>query len=217
MLVSDDARHARVVRRLAEALEGFHELKAGPAGLLMLRHLQVDPLRDPLFSRSRRWRSVTPYHVNRHRRLGRASAALAADVEVSCEREGLPLATVSVLDCGGSPRGLGGFVELTFECEIEGPLALGLTRHIGGGLFERVDDCRTPRPLRRSAPAEHGAHRAGKVEAPFVVHESRGLAIDARTQRRIDATHGEGLDALLRRAASIETIDALFDATGAQP
>lgn len=211
LLLSERPRHASITARFEQALAPLSELKAGRAGLLRLRHHAVDRTLDPLFGASRIWRSVTPYHVNRHLRRGRASDALAADVEVSCAREGLPPVAVTVNHCGGSPRGLGGFVELRFETEVEGPVALGQTRHLGGGLFEAAPE--TLEPGSRLFGAVALDHRArGKLEALSTVLESRGFVLDADARARLAAVQAAEVDELLRRAWAVEGLEALFDA-----
>jgi CRISPR-associated protein Csb2 len=121
---------------LDQALEGFHELRAGRAGLLRLRRVRFDVETDPLSGTARTWRTVTPYQVNRHGKNVGAEAAIAEDVRVECMRRGLPPPQVTTLSARGlAGRGLVGELELAFPRPISGPLLLGRGRHLGGGLF----------------------------------------------------------------------------------
>lgn len=120
---------------LDRALDRLTVLRAGRAGLLQLvrTSLEAD---DLLLTTSRAWRSVTPYTVTRHAHGVTAPEAVAADLVLECSRRGLPRPRVSVLDTSGVPgRGLEGDVRLEFDAGIAGPLVLGRTRFLGGGLF----------------------------------------------------------------------------------
>lgn len=128
-----ETRHLEV---LDAALEGFRELRAGSAGILMLRATSVDLASDPLFAPSRTWESVTDYDVTRHLKRVGAGEALAADVRAECRRRALPAPRVTPQSARGvARRGLVGSVTLSFEVAVPGPLVLGRSRHIGGGLF----------------------------------------------------------------------------------
>lgn len=121
---------------LEEALRGFHELRAGRAGFLKVRATIVDPAADPLLAASRTWESLTTYDVTRHAKRVRADEALATDLRAECRRIGLPLPHVAVTEWRGVPGvGLIGHARLTFDVAIQGPLFLGRSRHMGGGLF----------------------------------------------------------------------------------
>jgi CRISPR-associated protein Csb2 len=133
------------LRVLDEALEGMRELCAGPAGRLRVRRTEIDLERDPLTAPFREWESVTPYVVTRHARLGDASAALTADVLAECRRRGLPHPIVTPLDVRGlSGVGLVGRLRLVFPTPTRGPILLGKTRYMGGGLFARARFCPPP-------------------------------------------------------------------------
>jgi CRISPR-associated protein Csb2 len=120
---------------LERALDDFAILRAGSAGLLRLARARTDA-DDPLVARQRTWRSLTPYAVTRHVRASTAREAVAADVLVECARCGLPRPQVTVLDARGVPgNGLQGHVRLEFAAAIAGPLLLGRSRFLGGGLF----------------------------------------------------------------------------------
>ena len=124
------------LRKLAAALTDFCELRAGSAGRLVLRENPVDADADPLFAASRTWESVTPYQVTRHTKHVGATEALASDLRAECRRRGLPEPHVTPFDPHGV-RGLAlvGGARLRFEVAVEGPLVLGRSRHLGGGLF----------------------------------------------------------------------------------
>ena len=65
---------------LDQALRGFHELRAGAAGLLKLRTAPVNPDTDALFAARRTWESVTPAAVSR---LSRTRVAFARSPPVA--------------------------------------------------------------------------------------------------------------------------------------
>jgi CRISPR-associated protein Csb2 len=128
----DAARHLELLDR---ALEDFEVLRAGSAGLLSVRasSLAAD---DPLLRSSRRFQSVTDYVVSRHTKRTSAEEAVADDVRKECDRRNLPTPQVRVMSVRGVPSvGVLARVELTFAVLVPGPLLLGKTRHVGGGLF----------------------------------------------------------------------------------
>ncbi|MCB9649101.1 MAG: type I-U CRISPR-associated protein Cas5/Cas6 [Deltaproteobacteria bacterium] len=121
---------------LDRALRGLRELRAGPNGLLRLEPAPVDPTLDPMLRPSTTWVSVTPYRVTRHLRAASASEALSADLRAECGRWGLPVPTVDVLETSSAEgTGLAGRARLRFQRAIAGPIVLGRTLHLGGGLF----------------------------------------------------------------------------------
>jgi CRISPR-associated protein Csb2 len=122
---------------LEKALQGFRELRAGRAGCLTLRRVPLFADADALTAPSRVWSSVTPYQVTRHAKRIRAEEVLAMDVRSECRRYGLPepCAIEPLALRGVSGVGLVGSVKLIFAVAVEGPLLLGRSRHIGGGLF----------------------------------------------------------------------------------
>jgi hypothetical protein len=70
-----------------------------------------------------------------------ATAALAADVGAECRRHGLPEPRVKSSNVRGAPGiGLTANVTLLFERRVAGPLLLGRTRYLGGGLFRRIEE-----------------------------------------------------------------------------
>lgn len=128
------------LRMLDAALEGFCELRAGHAGSFSLSPAAVGEDDDSLLGRSRVWKTLTPYVVTRHAKGGAATEALAADVRAECRRLGLPEARVESSKVRGAPGiGLTGNVTLLFERRVVGPLLLGRTRYLGGGLFRPVE------------------------------------------------------------------------------
>jgi CRISPR-associated protein Csb2 len=132
-----EREHLRV---LEGALEGFHELRAGPAGRLALVPCRIEMQGDPLFARSCKWESLTSYCVTRHVKLSHAAAAFEADLLAECLRSGLPRPRVLVSKTfGRRGSGLFGLAELEFHAAVEGPVLLGRDRHFGGGLFAAVE------------------------------------------------------------------------------
>ena len=129
----------REIGLLTDALEGLVELRAGTAGRFAVNLEPLDAA-DPLLASSRSWASATPYAVTRHKKRSTASEVLIEDVVVECQRRGLPRATTTVLDARGlAGRGLEGRIRLDFTVAVYGPLVLGRTRYLGGGLFGPVN------------------------------------------------------------------------------
>jgi CRISPR-associated protein Csb2 len=129
---SEERRHVDVLGR---ALEDLLELRAGPAGRFGVRLTPVDEY-DPLLVAVRTWMSATPYAVTRHKKRSTAAEVLLDDVVSECQRRGLPRPTVTVLDARGvAGRGLEGRLRLDFNAAVSGPIVLGRTRYLGGGLF----------------------------------------------------------------------------------
>lgn len=124
------------LRTLDAALEGFNELHGGRAGRLSLSPAILGEADEFLLARSRSWTTVTPYVVTRHAKGGAAMEALADNVRAECRRFGLPHCRVEVSQVWGAPgSGLTGHVTLLFDHHVAGPLLLGRTRYLGGGLF----------------------------------------------------------------------------------
>jgi CRISPR-associated protein Csb2 len=125
------------LRTLDAALEGFSDLRAGPAGLLALAPNSNERL---VVGRSRVWETITPYVVTRHAKNGVAMDALTTDVLSECRRLGLSKPKVETSNIRGQDGvGLTGDVKLFFEQSVAGPLLLGRTRYLGGGLFQPVE------------------------------------------------------------------------------
>lgn len=126
----------RHVQTLDRALRDLTELRAGAHGRFVV---QCRPIRalDPLLREARAWRSVTPYAVTRHRKRASAAEALIEDVVAECTRRAFPRPAVTVEEVRGVPgRGLEGRVQIRFAVGVQGPIAIGRTRYLGGGLFE---------------------------------------------------------------------------------
>jgi CRISPR-associated protein Csb2 len=124
---------------LDRALKGFRELRAGSAGKLALTACHSGVEGDRLLARSSIWKSLTPYRVTRHARLGDAAAALEANLLAECRRAGLPQPQIEITKTfAKSGTGLLGFAQLEFRTAVAGPILLGRDRHFGGGLFEAV-------------------------------------------------------------------------------
>ncbi|MCL4290410.1 MAG: type I-U CRISPR-associated protein Cas5/Cas6 [Thermoleophilia bacterium] len=124
------------LQNLDTALTGFQELRTSSAGHLTLRSESIDPGDDPLFASARTWESVTPYQVTRHAKRVGASEALAVDLLAECQRRGLPKPRVSPRELRAVPGvGLIGGAQLIFEVTVKGPIVLGRSRFLGGGLF----------------------------------------------------------------------------------
>ena len=133
------------LRTLDAALEGFCELRAGSAGIFSLSPAAIGVLDDSLLGRSRVWKTITPYVVTRHAKGGAATEAFAADVRAECRRLGLPEPRVPSSSVRGTPGiALTGNVTLLFERRVAGPLLLGRTRYLGGGLFRPVEELDHP-------------------------------------------------------------------------
>jgi CRISPR-associated protein Csb2 len=120
---------------LGRALEGFVDLRAGRAGRYRLTRCAVSET-DEYVGRSRTWVSVRPFTVTRHLHGASAAEVLTENALVECARRGLPRPVVTVIDSRGVPgRGLEGNLRLDFTVAVEGPIVLGRTRYLGGGLF----------------------------------------------------------------------------------
>ncbi len=124
------------LRTLEGALEDLRELRAGAAGRLSLLPCPVEIEDNPLFARSSRWESLTPYRVTRHAKLSHAAAALETDLLAECRRAGFPRPQIEIAKTFAKPgAGLFGLVTLRYRTAVAGPILLGRDRHFGGGLF----------------------------------------------------------------------------------
>lgn len=125
---------------LDRALADMSVLRAGPWGVLRLASTSLEPATDPLFGTSKTWESVTDYVVTRHLSLSNSREAIAHNIQTECERLCLPNPEVSILETFGNPGvGLSGRARLTFPVAIDGPVIIGRNRHLGGGVFAKVD------------------------------------------------------------------------------
>jgi CRISPR-associated protein Csb2 len=129
------------LRILDRALQDLNDLRAGYAGRLRLSASGIDPAEDCLFGGSLRWESVTDYAPTRYAKRLQAREAMVADVLVEIHRLGLPAPMeVEVTDLREGPRGgLSGRLRLQFKTVVHGPILIGRTRHLGGGLFAAAD------------------------------------------------------------------------------
>lgn len=135
-----DRRHPLEAERacfslLERALEGMSTLRVSRQTVLELQNATIDDT-APWFATSRHWESVRPYEVNRHQKAGSAVAALTLDILDECSTRKLPRPDVEVLDVFAVPgRGLRGRVRISFARAVSGPIVLGRSRYLGGGLF----------------------------------------------------------------------------------
>ena len=136
---------ASYLEMLERALDGITELRAGSAGLLALRRVSFGP-EDVLCLPARRFCSVTEYVVTRHAKRLSAEEAVIGDVRRECERCGLPAPQeIRVRSVRGVARvGVIARIEITFAAAVRGPILLGKTRCLGGGLFRPAQNQRQP-------------------------------------------------------------------------
>jgi len=122
------------------ALQGLTDLRAGASGHLRLAFATLDSEVDPLFRASRVWESVTDYHPTRHGKRMTQAEGLVADAKAEIARIGLAQPeSIDVLELRSGPRGgVAGRLRLRFRVAASGPLLLGRTRHVGGGLFAPI-------------------------------------------------------------------------------
>lgn len=126
---------------LDQALTGFDQLRAGRAGRLHLEPTWLDLREDPLFRASTIWETVTDYRPTRHAKRTAPNEALTQDLAAELHRHDLPRPEIEVREAKAGPRGgLRGRVRLRFARPLAGPLVLGRTRHLGGGLFKAASD-----------------------------------------------------------------------------
>lgn len=139
LLEGREASHQELanLKTLARALDGMDELRAGVSGLLRLQPAASDTSLDPLLAPARVWESVTDYQPTRHHKRMAPADAMTTDVKQELLRRGLPAPeSIEVVHVTVGPRGgLSGRMRLRFAAAIRGPLLLGRTRHLGGGLF----------------------------------------------------------------------------------
>jgi CRISPR-associated protein Csb2 len=132
----EDANNLEVLDR---ALADFSVLRAGHAGLLNVRVGLLMPS-DPLLRTARTFESASDYVVTRHGKRSTVEDVVKRDIERECERRRLPQPTVQVSSARGVP-GLGvvARVRVTFAVAVEGPILLGKTRYLGGGLMRPAE------------------------------------------------------------------------------
>jgi CRISPR-associated protein Csb2 len=125
-------------QQLQRAMVNLVEVLAGGFGRYAVHAQPVDQ-DDPVLGAACVWESVTPYQVTRHRRCASAAEASVSDVLADCGRRNLPAPQVEVLAVEAvRGQGLQGRLRLTFRSAVAGPLALGRTGLLGGGLFSRI-------------------------------------------------------------------------------
>jgi CRISPR-associated protein Csb2 len=128
----------RAIDVLERALDDLIDLRAGSDGRFAVRRCGIDA-DDPILAAARGWISLAPYTVTRHKKKASAAEVLVEDVLAECRRRYLPRPVVTVLDARGvSGRGLEGRLRLDFAVAVAGPIVLGRTRYLGGGLFVRA-------------------------------------------------------------------------------
>ena len=129
----DESENLSILER---ALDGLRELRAGEAGILSLSPAVVELEEDPLFAPSQVWSTLTRYRVTRHVRTGDARQALARDIQRQLRLRDFPEAEVTPRECEGiAGKGLEGAATLRFKVAVSGPVFLGRSRFLGGGIF----------------------------------------------------------------------------------
>lgn len=129
-------REAEQLATLERALADFRELRAGAAGVLTLCPRALDLATDLLMAPRRIWENVTPYTVTRHAKGVGAFEAVRGDLMEELRRRGLPEAEIAVDGVRGIAReGVVARLRLAFRVAVSGPILLGRSRHLGGGLF----------------------------------------------------------------------------------
>lgn len=129
--------HLKVLDR---AIQNLSDLRAAGAGRLSLSAHRVDPVRDPLMAKALCWESISDYCPTRFAKRATAREAIVSDVLVELGRLRLPEPlTVELMDCREASRGVFlARLRLCFKVAVHGPILIGRTRHIGGGLFAAV-------------------------------------------------------------------------------
>jgi len=113
-------------------------VRAGGAGLLKLEPAREPDLDHCLFAPARAWVSLTPYAPTVPEARGNRWAELAArDIRQECGRRGLPPPQVEILGLVESAGGGASInARLRFPAAVPGPIVLGRTAHLGGGVFQ---------------------------------------------------------------------------------
>lgn len=133
----EESRH---LRTLEAAVMDLRDLRAGVAGRLQLSRREVSLDTDPLFVPSRIWESGTEYAPTRFAKKVSTIEAIRQDVHLEFQRRGLAQPVdVKVVKVHEGPKGsLRAQVRLRFEAAIRGPILIGRTCHLGGGLFAPI-------------------------------------------------------------------------------
>ena len=126
------------LERLDRALAGFHALRVNGGDPYSVLPVSSAALRQYCMPR-RHFASIHPYSVTRHLAVGDPRKAIELDLLAECERNGLPRPEAQVVRYRTGAQGLQGWLRLGFAHAVEGPILLGKTRFIGGGLFLPVE------------------------------------------------------------------------------
>lgn len=135
-------RHERKhLETLDASVADLNDLRAGAAGRLKLAWSPIHAHEDPVFGAARSWESATDYRPTRHGKRMTPNEALVADVQAQVLRRGIAMPThIEVIEIREGPRGgLAGRLRLHFATSISGPILIGRTRHLGGGLFSATE------------------------------------------------------------------------------
>lgn len=126
---------------LDSAVSGLQDLRAGASGRLRLSHHMVSPDADPLLKPSRIWESVTDYEPTRHGKRVAPEEVISQDIRTEILRRKMTLPEeIEVLSVQEGPKGgLRAKVRLKFTTAVCGPMLLGRSCHLGGGLFTAID------------------------------------------------------------------------------
>lgn len=125
---------------LHAAMADLSELNAGRAGRLTLSLGRLDQQQDALFG-GRVWESVTDFRPTRYRKGVSSEQVLQTDIRLELSRLGLNAQDIQVLAIKKGPRGgVSGRARVILDRPIEGPLLIGRSRHLGGGLFKQGVD-----------------------------------------------------------------------------
>jgi len=129
----DEKKHLSV---LAASLAGFTELRAAAAGKLKLRSSAAHA-DDPLLAPALHWENFTEYRITRHPKKTTACDALVADAMTELAQRNLPRPVrIETIQCTTGPNGgISGRMRIEFSIAVSGPILIGKTCHLGGGLF----------------------------------------------------------------------------------
>jgi len=115
----------------------LEKIRAGRIGVFQLTKTIDSVSADRLLSLSTCWRSATLYQPTRYpKSMADAELKLQTDIQLECQRRGLPQPKVEIVSVIAGKRG--GFraeARLIFAVMVAGPLMLGRESHKGGGLF----------------------------------------------------------------------------------
>lgn len=122
--------------KLDGALANLQELRAGSAGRMKLEPLHINEDHDPLFSFSTTWTTQTEYRPTRYTKKT-PEETIVTDVRLELHRRGFPMPEkIQDVNISIGPKcGLSAKLRLVFSTAVNGPLLLGKTCQLGGGLF----------------------------------------------------------------------------------